>query len=353
MSMRKQPEGVRRVARGERRVVEGTKQAPDAYDLYLGEIHLGWSERRPKGKWAGFRLADVPGGAGEPFADHTALVEWLLAVNDPETAAQAALATGVENAPSSGHMVVAHPPETQPGREGETPGAPAVPKGEEGDHLAEALQETSAIKVGMAGAQHFTPEQIQQAVDFAREHQPFPGGVAAPGSSAVTVQPAQGDSAPASMADVMKAAEGSATLITDQQVVAAYDEGTASEEVLASADAAAVADDDLTDEASVANPGPTAGQGAITSGAEGVTITEVFETVTGIEVGQDFEAQVAAAVPSLKSVALPHFQGPAEAAAAPWEYPKPDPQPAAPLPPKTSQDFWDSIGDPDADDFPG
>jgi hypothetical protein len=235
MSMKKQPEGVRRVARGERRVVDGKKQAPDAYDLYLGETHLGWSERRPKGKWAGFRLADFPGGAGEPFADHTALVEWLLAA-------------------------------------------------------------------------------------------------------------AQGDSAPASMADVMKAAEGSATLITDQQVVAAYDEGTASEEVLASADAAAVADDD---------PGPTAGQGAITSGAEGVTITEVFETVTGIEVGQDFEAQVAAAVPSLKSVVLPHFQSPAEAAAAPWEYPKPDPQPAAPLPPKTSQDFWDSIGDPDADDFPG
>lgn len=75
MSMRKQPEGVRRVAK-----VPGEKP-PQSYELYLGkgksEVYLGWSERLDKGQWKAHPVKE--GGEVPPFRNHTALVEFMLA----------------------------------------------------------------------------------------------------------------------------------------------------------------------------------------------------------------------------------------------------------------------------------
>lgn len=80
MSMKKQPEGVRRVARGERKTnfETGKRLPPDEYDLYLGEAHLGWSERLGKGQW---KMHPVAGNVAPEFPDHTAGVEHLLSVH--------------------------------------------------------------------------------------------------------------------------------------------------------------------------------------------------------------------------------------------------------------------------------
>jgi hypothetical protein len=75
MSMKKQPEGVRRIAK-----VAGEKP-PQSYDLYLGkgkdQVFLGSSERLPKGSWQA-RPAIDDGTEIPPFKNHTALVEFLL-----------------------------------------------------------------------------------------------------------------------------------------------------------------------------------------------------------------------------------------------------------------------------------
>ena len=77
MPMKKQPEGVRRVAR------DGEKP-PQSYSLFLGkgkdEVFLGWSERLPTGSWQAHPAKD-DGGEIPPFRQHTALVEFLLSAH--------------------------------------------------------------------------------------------------------------------------------------------------------------------------------------------------------------------------------------------------------------------------------
>jgi hypothetical protein len=78
MSMKKQPEGVRRVARVK------DEKPPQSYDLYLGkgkdEAYLGWSERLPNGYWQ-VHLPAEDGTVVPPFKQHTALVEFALGVH--------------------------------------------------------------------------------------------------------------------------------------------------------------------------------------------------------------------------------------------------------------------------------
>jgi hypothetical protein len=81
VTMKRQPEGIRRVRRGD-------KQPADEYDIFLRDEHLGYTQRAKGGKWRAF-----PDGQEvwpEALADHTAAVEQLLRARKPGAKAPAA-----------------------------------------------------------------------------------------------------------------------------------------------------------------------------------------------------------------------------------------------------------------------
>lgn len=74
--MKKQPDGIKRVARGDRKTgPDGKKLPPDQYDILLGKEYLGWTERMPRGKWNAYPYT---GGKGVLLDNHTQAVQHLL-----------------------------------------------------------------------------------------------------------------------------------------------------------------------------------------------------------------------------------------------------------------------------------
>lgn len=81
MPMKKQPEGIKRIPRGDRKTdADGKLLPPDEYDIMLnGNVYLGWTERMPRGRWNAH--AD-PGGHAMLQDNHTEAVKWLLSAHE-------------------------------------------------------------------------------------------------------------------------------------------------------------------------------------------------------------------------------------------------------------------------------
>lgn len=82
MTMKKQPDGIRRVRRGDAKEVDGKKQPVNEYDILRGagddEINLGHTAREGNGKWRAFSAKEGVKPWPEAFDNHTLAVEYLI-----------------------------------------------------------------------------------------------------------------------------------------------------------------------------------------------------------------------------------------------------------------------------------